>query len=1563
MKSTAPAKQPLHPIRSAVLATSIAAVLAGAALLRPDSAQAATLFWDQSNTGTSGNWDNGTTTNWSTATPPVTANAVWSDGNVAQFSGVGGTVTITAFVAPTALVFTTNGYNLTDNGTNGLDLNGATTITVNPAISATITTSINSIFSASTLTINGGGTLNIAGINSTRYSGNTITIAGGTTVVAQVNAGLGTGDFALPSSSAFNITSGTLDINGTNQTIASLAGTAGTSIVTNSSATYGTLEVGFNAPSASTTYAGAITDTAAAIETSANSHPAGGLGLLITASSAGYKLVLSGTNTYHGITTVGTALVGDPAILQAGAQNTFSANSVVNVNSSGTLDLNGLAQTIAALDGSGTGKVTNTAASTSVSLTIGNASLTGTLNSAASLVDGAGNGILGLIKNGTYTQELSGNNTYSGATTVNAGTLANGSTTGFSANSAFTVDTNGTLDVNGNNSTVGSLSGAGIVTNTSATYGTLTVGVNAAAASTTFAGRITDTAAAIENTNGLTPAGGLGLNVQGPAGGYTLVLTGTNTYHGITTVGSIATGNPAVLQAGAPNAFSPNSVVDVRAGGTLDLNSFDQTIAGLDGTGTGQITSTFANDLVTLTIGAPSLTGTLTSSASLVDGPTHGVLQLSKNGTYSQVLAGNNTYSGTTGISAGVLAAGSTTGFSANSFFTVDAPGKLDLNGYNSAIAAVSGDGSITNGSGAVTGPHAGAATLTVGSDLGGATFHGILSDGTSGVLSLTKVGAGTQEFTGASTYSGPTAINGGILLATNSTGSATGTGIVSINAGGKIGGTGAVGAMVLNSGGFIAPGASVAGSTLHAASLTWNGGGELDLTLGTASDQLALTGALTKGTAGSFLLNLAPGTGVLNQTNYTLATFASQTGFVASDFTLDGGLNGIVSLTGTELDFTLTGITTTGSIIQNSAPVNTPTNADFIVIGPVTTGGPNDNNTVHTLTFTPGGSLLIHNTLFVTVGPVTLVGGSTLTLDGNLSVSQLRMLYGSLLNGNGSILGDLVNAGLLSPGHSPGHINVSGNYRQTPTGTLKIEIGGRDLSEHDLLTVGGTATLGGTLQLVRLNNFKLKRDEPVTFLTANGGVIGEFATVQNGFPNDTILEPTVVYHSNSVALEAKQGSFEAFADRDGLTSNQKSVARALDSVAFRHSPPKVIDYLDYRKLAELPGDFDKIAPEELTSMFTIGVSLATVQSQNIQRRTDDIRSGTAGFSAAGLAVNGDNPSYSGSFGISTGVAGPNGNDDGKEVKESVPVANFSEQNWGVFLSGTGEWVSVGNTDNARGYDLTSGGFTLGIDYKVTSNFAIGLMAGYTGTSADLVDRGRVYVNGGKIGLYATFFQNGPAAQAPTMSKDSSKDSSKEAPAPAPSIAKGFYADMAVTGGYNSYDTRRSALQGEARGDTDGGELNALFGAGYDFKAGGLTFGPTASFNYTYLGTNEFTEHGSLAPLNIHGGKGESLRTALGLKASYDWKVGGVLIKPEIRAAWQHEYGDSAYELGSSFANGGGDNFTVNGPELGRDSVLLGAGFAIQFNERCSTYFYYDGELGRKNYESNSVTGGFRYAF
>jgi hypothetical protein len=47
---------------------------------------------------------------------------------------------------------------------------------------------------------------------------------------------------------------------------------------------------------------------------------------------------------------------------------------------------------------------------------------------------------------------------------------------------------------------------------------------------------------------------------------------------------------------------------------------------------------------------------------------------------------------------------------------------------------------------------------------------------------------------------------------------------------------------------------------------------------------------------------------------------------------------------------------------------------------------------------------------------------------------------------------------------------------------------------------------------------------------------------------------------------------------------------------------------------------------------------------------------------------------------------------------------------------------------------------------------------------------------------------------------------------------------------------------------------------------------------------------------------------------------------------------DAAHALDSSFANGAGYTFRVNGLDIGRDSALHGAGFAVQFNDRFSTY-------------------------
>ncbi len=605
-------------------------------------------------------------------------------------------------------------------------------------------------------------------------------------------------------------------------------------------------------------------------------------------------------------------------------------------------------------------------------------------------------------------------------------------------------------------------------------------------------------------------------------------------------------------------------------------------------------------------------------------------------------------------------------------------------------------------------------------------------------------------------------------------------------------------------------------------------------------------------------------------------------------------------------------------------------------------------------ITVTQGATAEIDYGLDSVSSTITKLGKGTLLVNGTIESNVL--VQEGTLGGSFYTTGNLTNLATLSPGNSPGTIRVEGNFTQKKSGTLSIQLASP--TSYDRILANGQAYLGGKLSVSYLDGFEVQRGQKFDIIHATGGVVGKFNSFSDSRATGTLLTLGIVYHPNDVYLQILQGSFAALPD---LTPNQRSVARELDHVVNDHRVNKLIDRLDRLQLNDVPSALDRIAPEELTSIFTLGTAAAKVQSINIQRRTDDIRAGSTGFSAAGLAMQGTGPGYSGTFGITTGVAGPSG-DDGKASKEIQTVAP-EDKRWGAFVTGTGEWISVTGDYNARGYELTTGGFTVGVDYKLTPHVAVGINAGYVGTTTDLTGGGRISVNGGKLGLYGTFFENRqPAAPASTgLSKDSSKES-KEVVAPA-EVNPGWYADVAVDGGYSSYSISRAAFEGAARSQTDGGDLNVLAGIGYDFKKGALTFGPTATFNYTYVGIGSFTERGSLAPLHFGSQGQDSLRSAFGFKASYDCKVGGLAIKPEIRAAWQHEYGDSVYAIDSSFANGAGGTFTVNGPKLGRDSVLLGAGFAVQCSDRCSAYVYYDGELGRTNYHAAAVTGGVRFAF
>ena len=973
------------------------------------------------------------------------------------------------------------------------------------------------------------------------------------------------------------------------------------------------------------------------------------------------------------------------------------------------------------------------------------------------------------------------------------------------------------------------------------------------------------------------------------------------------------------------------------------------------------------------------LTVTNAADTATISAPIVTTTGFDKQGGGTVLLSGQNTYTGQTSVSAGTLEAGATTAFSAMSGFVVN--GTLDLGGFSNAIGSLAGlTGGFVQNSGATP------ATLTTGGNNVDAIFQGLIRDGDGAAggsaLGLVKTGTGRQTLTSANTYSLGTVLENGSLFADNN--SALGTGRLTIT---SAGGPTTLGNSVANTTLTIPISVQSDFSVFSAGDLRLNGAVDLNaatrvitgtnnqaqihfggiisngaVTFTTAGLPAPVAGAnsyvafiydgpsehaytgLTTVDANAFLVLQNPGEKIRGDVlvqgsgvvDYLNSFFLPANDQIADTATVTVNSPGS-AIPGQFSNSVFAGLELRGNRDTIGALFGSSVGTVGLGSGILTVGAGNFRGVIGDGDFGVGGQLTKNTPGTLTLGGAntytgnTNINNGTLVLDGSVQSPNVFVNFAGTLMGTGTAFHNVRNAGVFSPGNSTGTFRIGGEFSQSGAGTTVIEIRSARPGEHDLVSVGGRAFLEGTLRLVKLGNARLKVGDRIPFLTAQGGVTGRFLNVTNPFATGTIASAAVVYRPNEVALEVQQGSFAALGMMVKLTPNQKIVATELDDVVSASSQKKLIAFLDGEPLANLPRDFDLIAAEELQSIYSIGLSQANVQTANLQRRMDDIRSGRTGFSAEGLSVSGTGEQeHAAALPAAPPPAGANGpaGQGGKELRAPA------DPRFGAFITGVGEFSRVGVTTNAQGYRLATGGFTLGVDYRLTPQITVGLNTGYARSGADLTGGGRVTVDGAKLGVYATYFD------------------------------EGFYVDAAVQGGYNSYDTRRTALQGRATGSTTGGEVNALIATGFDFTSDALRIGPTASFQYTHLGFSGFRESGSLAPLQFGGQASDSTRTAIGLKAAYEFRLAsGVVVRPEARAAWQHEFGDIAYAIDSRFANGGGNSFTIHGAETGRDGALVGLGVAVLWNDSTAAYLYYDGEVGRANYSSNNVSGGVRMAF
>lgn len=733
----------------------------------------ANLTWDADGTaggatGGTGLWDT-TALLWNNAG----AMTAWTNtGHVAVFGGTAGTMTLDTAITAAGLTFNSTGYTLAGNG-NTLSLGGSVTVP-NGSHSALIqsdmtVTSTLSFAIVGNVTLDTGYSINAAGFSFGKSGAGRLTMASTVTNagVLAISAGVMdlSGSYSANTYGAgLSVTGGTLNVSGTLGSAAiptgqsafsgnSVTNFSGTAYISGASSTF---RIGDPSPATVNITAGSVT---------------------VGTSSGGLAVGRSGVNGQ------GTLNISGGSLLV-----TANAN-VVRV-------------------GAGYSDAETAGAGASV-ITLSDTGLLDTLTTTGSILLGS---------------NVAGNTQGTGTLNLDGGTLATARTiTGGSVGASAFNFNGGTLKANAATMTLSTTLGTVNVRNGGAVIDTNGFNVSIAEAL-----RHSDIGGDAAIDGGLTKKGNGTLTLSGTEAnsftGMTRILAGelalAKTAGISAIVGDIALGDgtaAAILRLTNADQIADTSNITLAGTGTeagvFRLLGKAETIGGLISTGGAGIVENESATASTLTL---NNTGTQNFSGILRNGTLAGTLALIKNGAGTQILSGQNLYTGSTTINAGTLQFGTANALNATTAVNIVGAGglaTLALEGHGWVPGVITFYGTASTGTSRGVLDIGAGGVLTLGStvtvnnnnnplgalitggtlDLGAVTRTFAVADSSNAVadltiaspianvaggVGLTKTLAGTLRLEGGTTLGSTIIVSGGVLEAaaavTNSAAAAT---------------------------------------------------------------------------------------------------------------------------------------------------------------------------------------------------------------------------------------------------------------------------------------------------------------------------------------------------------------------------------------------------------------------------------------------------------------------------------------------------------------------------------------------------------------------------------------------------------------------------------------------------------------------------------------------------------------------------------------------------------------------------------------------------------------------
>lgn len=1037
-----------------------------------------------------------------------------------------------------------------------------------------------------------------------------------------------------------------------------------------------------------------------------------------------------------------------------------------------------------------------------------------------------------------------------------------------------------------------------------------------------------------------------GLTVQGD---NDLTLSGTLSGNGSLTK---VDGNTVTLT--SPNTYSGGTSL---LGGTLDV------VSGSLGTGTIAVTTgAIANSGGDLLLdNAVDISGTLTLGGAgagigqneTLNGVVAGGGGISKVDGGTATLTGSNTYAGpTVAANDSTIIAGSSTALGTGPLVVgvggahlgVTAPVALanniqlggDLTVDTTQDTTLSGDislggGLVKNGGDTLTlggtNSYTGGTTINAGTLRGDTdslqgTFtddgtvvvdqdgDGVFDGNIDGSGTVTKEGGGTVTVTGPNTYTGGTSINDGAFNVLGA--DALGTGEINLNGGSLL--SDGIGSL-------INPVAVTAGATI-------GGAGELTLggpIIGAGDLDKVGTGAVNLiGDLGAYTGVLRTEDGVLNVDSQFIGSADVRGGTLALTGDTDDSVTVVAPVAGTLAmgggDDAL--IVPVGSLTGWVGVADGGAGVDGIYV--TETGDGNAPN---------GGWLNFENLDIGDGASLNVEAGNALDLPGTTTVSQsagLRLdgsISGDIVDngslvGSGSTGGDLTINGLHAPSGVPGGtgvlagagvagsvFNVGGNLTSNATARWIVRVAAD--GAHDQTNVLGTANLnGGTVVALPADGeYALTNIYP--FLTAAGGVNGNFAGVtQDDLP---FLTTSLATSPNRVDLVLSRrptnpnspdgggtdpnnpggggtdpnnpddgtgdGSYTAYPDFPNLNGNQGDMATALqqgENAGDANLEPILRQVRGLHANEVIPA-FDRLTGESYATSATAINSagrrgLETVLGHGNTGAEDDTRpaNGTVWVIAHGANASQDGDRHAGSAQTTErgGLVG-------------VDFVSDRDVTWGPYLNFGRTHVQATN-----GRD----------DHVKATEYGAGLQATYR---------------------------------------------------PGPWFVKGALSYSRIDLNVDRDVRINPSIPGRADSASNGHALRAGVETGWTFRTSDWEVEPMVGAYYGKVRLDAVHEHG-IAPARLNVGATSVDETVLGggARVRHDWHFADGMLQAEFMARYMHSAGNDAASRTMSFAIAPDQTFAVRSAAPGSNWTEVGAGLKYRVGSSTSLFANYQAQVG-----------------